>query len=537
MLQQHFLDLRGRDVLAPADDRVVAASLDEQVVVLVEEAAVARREPALVVHRTLAARVLAGDLFAAHEDLAGDTGTLDHVAELVADLHLHGGQDLADRREPPYRHWIAVCRGPVVIGSEHGDRGAGLGEAVGVGERHVRKLLDHAFQQWCRGLGAAVRERAKARHAAVVRFQHLADARQHRRYHHCVRDRLAPHRLHPLTGVELGQVHDPAPRVEVADQVRETGHVVRRDAHQHHLVGPGPAELDGADHIGGEVAVPEHSRLRRGGGATRVEQHRGSVAVDGHVALGTRPEGRRHEVIRRNHLVTGVAERFGSPLGHHQHPPERLDHLLQLLDAQAVVQRHEGHTGSRCREQPHGKRRVVGAYVDQCIGSADRTGTAVGRSHQLVRGERHVAHLDHDLVATARCHHVEQQEQVHEVSRQSDEGSGFAPLTGSTRPSTESAPSPAFVQSSSRPRSSSAYRLPSITASPSEVSGFPEPADGSPSGTIAAPPHSISTGSAGAFTTTTCASQTALLSFCPADNSMSFPYRFSIPAMSRIHRQ
>src|SRR5262245_11198255 len=67
--EQHLLDLRGGDVLAAPDDRVVAAALDEQVALVVERAPVPGREPALCVERVLPAGVLARDLLAPDPDL------------------------------------------------------------------------------------------------------------------------------------------------------------------------------------------------------------------------------------------------------------------------------------------------------------------------------------------------------------------------------------------------------------------------------------------------------------------------------------
>ena len=86
MLEQHVLDLAGRQVLAAAHDHVVEPALDEQEAVVVEVAGVVGGEPAVVVERA-AAEVLAGDLLAAHVDLAALAGG-DRLAVGVADLEL-----------------------------------------------------------------------------------------------------------------------------------------------------------------------------------------------------------------------------------------------------------------------------------------------------------------------------------------------------------------------------------------------------------------------------------------------------------------
>src|SRR5262249_41277633 len=70
VLVQHVLDLAGREVLAAAHDHVVDAAGDEEVALFVEEAAVARREPAVGPEARAAALVLARDLLPPHPALA-----------------------------------------------------------------------------------------------------------------------------------------------------------------------------------------------------------------------------------------------------------------------------------------------------------------------------------------------------------------------------------------------------------------------------------------------------------------------------------
>jgi hypothetical protein len=99
--------------------------------------------------------------------------------------------------------------------------------------------------------------------------------------------------------------------------------------------------------------------------------------------------------------------------------------------------------------------------------------------------------------------------------RQSEAGSGLAPFIARARPSTVSVPLPLRVHSSSRPASSSAYRFPSWGPSPREGSSSAAAAASSPSSRSGAPPQPTSTALAGARTTTTYASHTALCSFWP----------------------
>ena len=107
MPRQHVLDLTGRHVLGAAHDHVVEPALEVEVPVVVERPGVLRREPA-VDHHVGAPEVLAGDLLAAHPDLAGLAGT-DGLAVDVADLDLERRQRPADRAE-------AAAHGGVVGG-------------------------------------------------------------------------------------------------------------------------------------------------------------------------------------------------------------------------------------------------------------------------------------------------------------------------------------------------------------------------------------------------------------------------------------
>ena len=255
----------------------------------------------VVVERRLPAGVLAGHLLAPHPDLAGLAGR-ERFAEPAADLDLDRGQHPPRRGQAGRGRGVAVAGGPVVVGAEHGDRRAGLGEPVGVGEVDVGQQRHHPLQHGGRRARPAVRQGPQAGEAGSVGVEHVADARQHRRDDHGVGDALAAHGRDPARGVELGEVDDAAPEVQVAEQVGEAGHVVRRHAHEHGVVGPGPGELDGADHVRREVAVPQHRRLGRRRRAAGVEQHRRRLAVGGHVAhlaAGSAPSPRRRR--RRAH--------------------------------------------------------------------------------------------------------------------------------------------------------------------------------------------------------------------------------------------
>src|SRR6202034_3847010 len=65
----------------------------------------------------------------------------------------------------------------------------------------------------------------------------LQDPPQHGGDHHGVRDALLYREVHPLGGVEGGQVHDASTRVERAEHGCDSGDVVRGDTDQLRLSG------------------------------------------------------------------------------------------------------------------------------------------------------------------------------------------------------------------------------------------------------------------------------------------------------------
>ena len=90
MLDEHTFDLARRQVLAAPHDDVVEPAVHVQVPAGVEMTGVAGAEPAFVVaHASF--QVLAGDLLAAHPDLAVGAG-VDGRAGGVADRDLDGRQ-------------------------------------------------------------------------------------------------------------------------------------------------------------------------------------------------------------------------------------------------------------------------------------------------------------------------------------------------------------------------------------------------------------------------------------------------------------
>ncbi len=87
MREQHVLDLARRHVLAATYDDVVDAALEEEIALVVQEAAVPGGEEAVGADQRSLAQVLTRHLLAAHVDLAALAGG-HGLAVLVADLEL-----------------------------------------------------------------------------------------------------------------------------------------------------------------------------------------------------------------------------------------------------------------------------------------------------------------------------------------------------------------------------------------------------------------------------------------------------------------
>ena len=100
-------------------------------------------------------------------------------------------------------------------------------------------------------------------------------------------------------------------------------------------------------------------------------------------------------------------------LGDHEGVAERGEQVVQLLVAEAVVERDERHAGGGGREQPDREGEAVGADVGQRGGAPRGVGARPGGGQQLGGGEPVVAGLHDDLVAAAGRDHVEEEEQVH----------------------------------------------------------------------------------------------------------------------------
>ena len=194
VLEQHVLDLARRDVLAAAHDHVVDAALEEQVALLVEEAAVARREAS---RRGRAARRARGTRRRPARRARRPRPARRPGRGLPSSSRISIStrrQRAADRSQAaPHGGVAARRRRPMVLGSEQRDRGARLREAVGVGEVGLRE--ERAWPARSPGAASCRRRRRGSRSGGARRSwpsRALDDAREHGRHDEGVGHALRP---------------------------------------------------------------------------------------------------------------------------------------------------------------------------------------------------------------------------------------------------------------------------------------------------------------------------------------------------------
>ena len=161
-------------------------------------------------------------------------------------------------------------RDAMVVGTEHGDGRARLGEAVVVDEIDVRQLCQGSLQhrtgirpppydrcrRWCRCPSRSSRSSTRPSIVGTT----IA----------CVTD--SSRAVATQSSGEVRQVDDPAPGVHAGDDGGRPGDVAWRDAHQRRFVLAGAHEVDGGDDVGRQVSVAEHGRLRIAGRAAGEQQ-------------------------------------------------------------------------------------------------------------------------------------------------------------------------------------------------------------------------------------------------------------------------
>ena len=148
-------------------------------------------------------------------------------------------------------------------------------------------------------------------------------------------------------------------------------------------------------------------------------------------------------------------------VGDHDAAGDAAEDAAQLLVGGAVVERRERDAGQRGTEERHRQRVGVQAEVADDLGAAllEVDGSPPGPLEEIRGGDPPVMRTENDAVGVALGRHFEQHGDVHDgvplSIGQSEAGSGLAPLTARMVSPTEMAPSPALVQRSSRPSSSS----------------------------------------------------------------------------------
>jgi len=142
--------------LRAPDDRVVHPALDEEETLLVQPAVVPGEEEPPSIHHRAPARVLAGHLVTADPDLAA-APRREHRPGAVPDLQLDAGNRQTRGGQPGAAGPVPRGqRGAVLVGPQHGDGRAGLGQAVGVDEIDLGPHPQGALDDRQRHLGAAI---------------------------------------------------------------------------------------------------------------------------------------------------------------------------------------------------------------------------------------------------------------------------------------------------------------------------------------------------------------------------------------------
>ena len=306
----------------------------------------------------------------------------------------------------------------MVVGGQHGDRRAGLGQSVGVDEVDVRHVAQRALDELERHPPAAVGEVAQRRGLRPGVLDRLEDPPQHRRHHHGVGDPLVRGEAHPRAGLEGRQVHDATPGVERAQHRRDPRDVVRRHADQLRLRRLAAQELDARDDVGDQVPVAQHRRLGLRRRAAREQQHGDLLGVDEGVLPGHRlGDGRgelalRHDVVRSArpepvHLVV---------VGDHEPAGDASEDARQLLVGGSIVHRRERHPRQRGPEQRHREHVGVHPEVADDLGPAllEVDGGPPGALEELGGGDAAVMGAEDDAPRVTLGRHLEQHGDVHE---------------------------------------------------------------------------------------------------------------------------
>jgi hypothetical protein len=293
----------------------------------------------------------------------------------------------------------------MVARRQHGDRRGRLGQPVRVHEPGPGEDPQRPLQDRPRGPRPAVGQAAQRRRARVAAADLGHDPGQHRRHDERVRDPLPPHGPQPLRGVERRQVHHAAPGVEVRQQARQPGDVVRRHRDQRRVALPGRPELDRVQHVREQVPVPQHGGLGLGGRPACIQERGDRVLLVRERCRGavvTRIPRRGH--ARRSGRAGRAQQSVEIALAEYQGPGMTPHKPVELGPAEPVVDRNERHPGQRRPEQGDRVREMVGAQVQDRRIVPEPPGGALGEPQDLRRGQPPVARRDHRPVACRGRH-------------------------------------------------------------------------------------------------------------------------------------
>jgi len=275
----------------------------------------------------------------------------------------------------------------MIFRSEQGDRRAGFGETVGIGEAGLREQLERALDQLQRHAAAAVSDRLQRRQIGPLTGIHARnDAREHRRHDEGVAHALGRGELQPDIGIEGRQQHDAAHRVDRAHQRGDAGDVIRRHADQRRFLRCRRRELHGAEDVRQQIGMTQQGRLRRRRRAAGEDLHGNAFAfalVAGR-RVGSRLGVRDKLGTRAQHVrLVGVEAAHALDVADHAGRCDAAQQRCQIGVGEAVVQRHVRNAGERRTEQRD--RRGLAALVEQ---RDMRAAAARQRLRRAARGAR-----------------------------------------------------------------------------------------------------------------------------------------------------
>ena len=320
MAIEQVLDLDHRDVLAAADDHVLAAAGDADIALRVDAGQVAGVEPVVGIGAVqVRATQVAAEVGTGAQHQAASLARRQRLAVDIDHLDLDAGQRQAIGREGAF----------VVILEPRGGDGTVLGHAPGrhdLGPEHGTRLLD----QRARDRRASAQEGLERRHrGGVVRHGAGQVGQERGRCHREARALGADHldrllRLPDILQHRAGFEHD-----RHHQAVHEAGLVRHRRGHQHHGLGVQVQAAGVGDDVGHGGVGRMHHALGLAGRARGVDQL-GDVVRTG--AAGAQDLGRIGRLFPLGAAEQGLEAVGAFAIDDHE--------LLQLGDAVLEAARH-----------------------------------------------------------------------------------------------------------------------------------------------------------------------------------------------------